>query len=88
MSSLIKISINQGNITHHGTLTTVEKDNEFQNLVNLGEDLQFYIRLSDDGYWETENTTIDPLLVMAAGESIENMEDLSDILSELNTLRK
>ena len=84
----MEITINQGKTTHHGTVTTIEANNEFQYLLDLGENLRFTIHLSDDGYWETEDPTIDPLLVMAAGDCIENMEDLSDVLSELDTLRK
>jgi hypothetical protein len=83
----MEITFKQGDITHRGTVTTFEKDNEFQYFFNLGESLQFTIRLSDDGYWESDNPDIDPQIVMYAGDAIENMEDLADVLTELDSLR-
>ena len=83
----MEITFNQGDTTHRGKVITIEKDKEFQYFLNLGENLQFTIHLSDDGYWESDNHSVDPLMVMLAGDAIENMEDFSDVISELNKIR-
>ena len=83
----MEIKFKQGNITHHGTVTTIEKDNEFQYSIDLRQRLQFTIHLSDDGYWESDNLAINPELVTLAGDTVENMEDLEDVLTLLEQLR-
>ncbi len=76
-----------GSTSYTGTITTVEKENEFQYVVTLNNTPPFTIHLSDDGYWMSNTPNTDPLIILAIGDFIENMEDLGDVLSELNTLR-
>lgn len=83
----MEIRFKQGDTLHQGTVTTIEKDSEFQYLLNLDGKLHFTIRLSDDGYWETDTPGINPHIVMNAGDAIENMEDLNDVLTQLDSLR-
>ncbi len=82
-----EISLKFNSIKYCGKVTTIEKHNEFQYLLNLQGMQSFTIHLSDDGYWESDNLTIDPLLIMHAGEAIENMEDFTDVLMELDSIR-
>lgn len=83
----MEITFKQGNKTHRGTVTTIEKNNEFHYTLNLLHQPLFTIHINDDGYWETDNPSIDPELVMYTGNAIENMEDLEDVLIELDTLK-
>lgn len=87
MEQAMQISFKQGTTIHRGSVTTIEKNNEFFYTFKLQGILQFSIHLSDDGYWESDNPSTDPLLVMMAGDAIESMEDLSDVLLELDVLR-
>lgn len=81
------IQITAGQRTYSGTITTIAIENEFQYLINLVENLQFTLHISDEGCWESDNQSLDPEIVRHAGETIENMEDLSDVLEELDKLR-
>lgn len=81
------IQFKTGGLSYSGTITTIVLEKEFQYLINLGKNLQFTIHLSDDGYWESDNPDIDPQMIMSAGDFIENMEDLNDVLAELDFLR-
>jgi hypothetical protein len=77
-----------GETKHIGLVSTIENDREFQYLVKLAGIPAFTIYLSEDGNWESDNKEIDPAIVLAAGERIENMEDLNDVLAELDQLRQ
>ena len=79
----MEITFKQGDITHQGKVIIIEKDYEFQYFIDLGRELKFTIRLSDEGNWVSDNPSIDPLLVLHAGETIENRDDLSDVLTAL-----
>jgi hypothetical protein len=83
----MEISFKHNGISQHGKVTTIEKGNEFFFTLDLHGIPQFTIHLSDEGYWESDNSAIDPLLVMLAGETIENMEDFTDVLIELDSIR-
>ncbi len=87
MSTLIKISISQGNSTYLGTVTTIELDNEFRYFIDLGESLQFTLHLNENVIWKSNNPFVDQEMVSSAGDFIEGMEDFTDVLSELDILR-
>ena len=82
--SAIQITI--GEQTYTGTITTIDEEKEIQYFINLDQNLQFTIHLSDEGFWESDNSDMDPLIVSTAGDYIENMEDLIDVLTELDPL--
>jgi hypothetical protein len=84
MSAIEIKTINQ---SFKGSITTIEKEDEFRYFIDLGESLQFTLQLDDHGNWKSNNPFIDPAMVSAAGDFIENMEDFADVLSELDTLR-
>ena len=75
-----------GEHPYTGTISTIDEKKEIQYFINLGQNLQFTIHISDDAICESNNPAIDPLIVRAAGDYIENMEDLTDVLTELNPL--
>ena len=75
-----------GEHTYTGTITTIDEEKEVQYFINLGQNLQFTIHISEDSCWESNNPAIDPLIVRTAGDYIENMEDLSDVLTKLDPL--
>lgn len=83
----MEISFKHNTTTLHGTVITIEKNNEFFYTLNLHGIPQFTIHLSDDGYWQSVNLNTDPTLVTLAGEAIENMEDFADVLMELDSIR-
>ena len=83
----MEISFTHNATRLHGSVTTNEKNNEFFYTLILNGISPFTIHLSDEGHWQSDDITIDPMLVMLAGDAIENMEDLSDVLFELDTLR-
>lgn len=82
--SAIQITI--GEQTYTGTITTIDEEKEIQYFINLDHNLQFTIHLSDEGFWESDNPDLDPLIVSTAGDYIENMEDLIDVLTKLDPL--
>ena len=65
----MEIKFKQGSNIYHGKVVTIEKDKEFQYFIDLGRELKFTIRLSDEGNWVSDNPSIDPLLVLHAGET-------------------
>jgi hypothetical protein len=87
MEQAMEISLKLGATTLHGKVTTTEKENEFLYTFNLDGIPLFTIHLSDDGCWVSDNSATDPLLVMLAGDAIENMEDFTDVLMELDSIR-
>ncbi len=80
------ITFKIGDLSFSGKATTIEKDREFQYLLDLGSNLQFTLHLNDEGYWESDNLDIDPEIVMYAGDAIENLEDFEDIFMQLDCL--
>lgn len=82
------LSFKIGEQKYSGTATAIEKEKEFEYAVDIGGNLQFTIHLDDNGYWKSDHFGIDPELVMHAGEAIENMEDLSDVLTGLDSLKQ
>jgi hypothetical protein len=83
----MNMSFKTANQRYTGKATTIEKENEFQYLLDLGGNMQFTIYLNDEGNWETNNPDIDPEIVMYAGDAVENMEGYEDVLRELDVLR-
>ncbi len=83
----MEISFKHNDAKLQGSVTTIEKNNEFFYTLNLRGIPPFTIHLSNDGYWESDNSATEPLLVMLAGDAIENMEDLADVLMELDSIR-
>jgi hypothetical protein len=71
---------------YHGDIVMIDKETQTQYQLNLGNSLQFTAAINEDGIWETDNTEIDPDLVAAAGNYIENLEGFEDVLGELNNL--
>ncbi|MES2331209.1 MAG: hypothetical protein V4539_16510 [Bacteroidota bacterium] len=72
---------------YHGEIAMIDKETETQYHVNLGGNLEFTAHINDTGIWESENGSVDPELVAAAGNYIESLEDFEDVLLQLNGLR-
>ena len=68
---------------YHGEIAMVDKGTEMQFNWKLGNGLQFTSSINDDGIWEADNKEVDPDLVSAAGNYIENIEDFQDVLTYL-----
>lgn len=68
---------------YHGDIAMIDNGSETQYHLNLGKNLAFTAVINEDGHWETDNKEVDPDLVAAAGDYIENMEDLQDVLAML-----
>lgn len=68
---------------YHGDIAMIDKGTETQYQLDLGNNIRFTAAINDDGIWETDNSEVDPDLVAAAGNFIENMEDFQDILALL-----
>lgn len=72
------IQFNIGDLEYKGTVTTVPKETETQYFLDLGESLQFTLRLDDAGCWATDNPDVEAEIVEAAGDQVERMDGMED----------
>jgi hypothetical protein len=73
MFQAMNIQFKDGDLAYKGTATTVPKEQETQYFIDLGESLQFTIRVGENG-WETDNPDIEEHIVEGAAAAVEDAD--------------